>query len=265
VSGSWLSTWRSTEKQQRDNRETTERKQILPYTSERLDPLLLPADAAFDRGLLALHVERYRLAAEYVRDADVVDCACGTGFGSEVLRQAGARTVQGVDLDRGALEYARSRHAHEGITYFEADAVRFVPAPQPSVWVSLETVEHLPNPAAYVARVAKVLPKGGKFIASVPVTVSTDGNPHHLHDFTRDSFRRLLTANGFKEIRALEQSLRFTLGDLFGRGHGMRPRNRRRGLVRWYARHPRVLAKRVALTLTRGFVNEYLTVVTELR
>ncbi|MHB0962255.1 MAG: class I SAM-dependent methyltransferase [Gemmatimonadaceae bacterium] len=226
---------------------------------------MLPADAAFDRGLLALHLERYKLAAEYVRDADVVDCACGTGFGSEVLLQAGARSVQGVELDRAALEYARSRHAHDGIRYYEADALRFAPTPQPSVWVSLETVEHLPNPTAYVARVAQVLPKGGRFIASVPVTVSTDGNPHHLHDFTRASFRRLLTANGFREIRAVEQSLRFTLSDLFGRSRRGRRRDRRHGLLRWYARHPRVLAKRVQLTLTKGFVNEYLTIVAELR
>ena len=230
-----------------------------------MDPLLLPADAAFDRGLLALHVERYKLAAEYVRDADVVDCACGTGFGSEVLRQAGARSVQGVDLDRGALEYARSRHAHDGITYFEASALRFAPASQPSVWVSLETIEHLPNPTAYVARVAKVLPKGGRFIVSAPVTVSTDGNPHHLHDFTRASFRRLLTTHGFREVRAVEQSLRFSLGDLFGRSRGGRRHDRRHGLIRWYARHPRVLAQRVQLTLTKGFVNEYLTIVAELR
>jgi len=230
-----------------------------------LDPLLLPADAAFDRALLALHLERYTLAAEYVRDAHVVDCACGTGFGSEVLRQAGARSVLGVDLDRRALEYARLRHAHDGITYFEADALRFTPAPQPSVWVSLETVEHLPNPTAYVARVAKTLPKGGHFIASVPVTVSTDGNPHHLHDFTRASFRQLLSAHGFREIRALEQSQRFSLGDISGRAHGLHPRDGRRGLLWWYARHPRVLAKRLQLTLTKGLVNEYLTIAAELK
>ncbi len=213
--------------------------------------------------MLALHLARYKLAAEYVRDAHVVDCACGTGFGSEVLLQAGARSVQGVDFDRGALEYARSRHAHEGITYFEADAVRFAPPVQPSVWVSLETIEHLPNPSAYVARVAKVLPKGGKFIASVPVTVCTDSNRHHRHDFTRASFRSLLSANGFKEIRTLEQSQRFTLRNTWGRGHSTRSHDRRRGLVRWYLRHPRVLAKRIQLTLTKGFVHEYLTVVSE--
>ncbi len=210
---------------------------------------------------MALHVERYRLAAEYVRAADVVDCACGTGFGSELLLQAGARSVQAVDLDRRALEFARLRHTHDGITFYEADALRYAPAPAPSVWVSIETLEHLPNPTAYVARVAQLLPAGGRFVASVPVTVSTDGNPHHLHDFTRESFRALLRANGFREERAVEQSHRFTLKDVFGRATGVRHRDRRHKLIRWYARHPRVLGQRIVLTLTKGFVNEYLTVV----
>ncbi len=226
-----------------------------------MDPLLVSPDAAFDQATLALHLERYRLAAEYVRDADVVDCACGTGYGSEMLQQAGARSVQGVDLDRDALAFARARHAREGITYYEADALRFVPSPVPTVWVSLETVEHLPHPAAYVAHVAAVLPVGGRFIASVPVTVSTDGNPHHLHDFTRESFRQLLRAHGFREENALEQAHRFALRDIFGGTMGARQRDRRHGLVAWYARHPRVLLERVRLTLTKGLVNEYLTVV----
>ncbi len=43
---------------------------LLRYTSERLDPLLNPKDAAFDQATLALHLTRYRLAAEYVREAD---------------------------------------------------------------------------------------------------------------------------------------------------------------------------------------------------
>ena len=179
-----------------------------------------------------------------------------------MLKQAGARSVQGVDLDRGALKYARSRHAHDGIIYYEADALRFQPSPSPTVWVSLETIEHLPKPHDYVARVAELLPAGGRFIASVPVTVSTDGNPHHLWDFTRDSFRALLRKNGLHEERALEQVHRFSLRDIFGKSTGARQRDRRHGLVAWYARHPRVLAERLKLTVTKGLVNEYLTVVT---
>ena len=196
-----------------------------------------------------------------MRGADVVDCACGTGHGSELLAQAGARSVQGVDLDREALAFARLRHAHPAVTYYEADACRYVPTPTPSVWVSLETIEHLPRPVEFVAHVAKVLAPGGRFIASVPVTVSTDGDPHHLSDFSRESFRALLKTHGFVEEKKLEQSHRFSLGDAMGGpGAGSR-RDRRRGLAAWYARHPRVFVERVKLTLTKGLVNEYLTVV----
>ncbi len=254
----------STTEYDRVRQSTTENdreRRILEYTSERLDPLLILPGATYDRATLELHLERYRLAAQYVKGADVVDCACGTGYGSEMLLQAGATSVQGVDLDRDALEFARGRHAHPGVVYYEADALRFTPSPIPSVWVSLETVEHLPNPHAYVARVASLLPPGGRFIVSVPVTVSTDGNPHHLWDFTRASFRQLLRANGLREERTLEQTHRFAFGDVFGGDSGARQRDRRRGLVRWYLRHPRVFVERVKLTLTKGLVNEYLTVV----
>src|SRR5512141_3027969 len=106
-------------------------------TSERLDPTAKAAASAYDQATIALHLERYRLAAEYVKGADVVDCACGTGYGSAMLAQAGARSGQGVDLDREALAFARLRHPHPAVTYYEADAVRYAPTPVPSVWVSL--------------------------------------------------------------------------------------------------------------------------------
>lgn len=230
-------------------------------TSGRRDPLLVVPDAVLDQAMLALVRERYTLAAEFVNGADVVDCACGTGYGSEMLAQAGARSVRGVDLDRGALAFARLRHAHPAVTYYEADAVRYAPTPAPSVWVSFETIERLPRPVEYMAHVASVLPPGGWFIASVPVTVSTDGNRHHLTNFTRASFRALLKRHGFAEEKKLEQSHRFALGDLMGPSRGPRQRDRRRGLLSWYARHPGVFAARVKLTLTKGLVNEYLTIV----
>jgi hypothetical protein len=122
-------------------------------------------------------------------------------------------------------------------------------------------MERLPHPAAYIKHVSQLLPQGGRFIASVPVTVTTDSDQHHLHDFTRASFRALLRTHGFKEERTLEQTRRFTFADLLSRSPGLRPREHRQGLLVFYARRPRVFGQRVAHTMTRGFVHEYLTVV----
>ncbi len=230
-------------------------------TSERLDPLAMDGASRYDRETLALHLERYALAATHAADQDVVDCACGTGYGSEILANAGARTVQGVDLDPGAIAFARQHHAHAAVRYAQADALTWRAAPVPTVWVSLETIEHLPDPPRFLRSVAEQLAAGGIFVASVPVTVSTDGNPHHLHDFTKRGFRRLLRRHGFSVERELRQEHRFTVADVLGGGRGDRQRDRRRGLVSWYASHPVAFARRSWLTLTRGLVHEYLTVV----
>ena len=231
-------------------------------TSERLDPLAI-GDAAsrYDRDTLALHLQRYELAARYVANRDAVDCACGTGYGSEMLAKAGARSVQAVDLDAGAIAFAQEHHAHAAVRYITADALAWRAAPAPAVWVSLETIEQLPDPARFVRAVAEQIAPDGVFIASVPVTVSTDGNPHHLHDFTKRSFLRLLQRNGFSVELELPQEHRFTTADILGGKRSGRQRDRRRGLVSWYMRRPNVLARRAWLTLTRGLVHEYLTVV----
>ncbi len=225
-----------------------------------LDPLLVAPDAGAAQATLRLHRARYALAAEYVRGAHVVDCACGTGFGSELLALAGAASVHGADLDRDTLAFARLRHAHPQVTYYEADALRFAPSPTPSVWVSLETLAHLPNANGYVAHVAAVLPPGGWFIASVPVSVCSDLDTTQQRDYSRESFRALLTAHGFTEEKKLEQVHHFSVADALDARSRAR-RRRRMGLLRWYARHPKSLAARMAVTLTKGFVTEHLTIV----
>ncbi len=235
---------------------------VIAVTSERLDPLLQGEGAsAYDRATMALHLERYRLAAEYVAGRDVVDCACGTGYGSEIMANAGARSVQGLDRDGATIVYARAHHAAAGIRYVAGDALTFSAEPAAAVWVSLETIEHLPDPRGYLRHVSTQLAPGARLIASVPVTVSTDGNPHHLWDFTSRSFRALLVSSGFRVERELRQVHRFSLGDISGDSSGARQKDRRRNLVAWYAAHPVALVRRVWLTLTRGFVHEYLTVV----
>ena len=231
-------------------------------TSERLDPLLQSEGASeYDRATMALHLERYRLAAEYVAGRHVVDCACGTGYGSHMMADAGAQTVQGVDRDAATVEYARTHHAVDGVRYVAGDAMSFSAEPAADVWVSLETIEHLPDPRGYIRHVASQLAPGARLIASVPVTVSTDGNPHHLWDFTARSFRALLVNSGFRVERELRQLHRFTLSDITGDARGARQKDRRGNLIAWYAAHPVAFARRVWLTLTRGFVHEYLTIV----
>ena len=230
-------------------------------TAERLDPIFTAAGSDYDREALRLHLERYEFAATLVADKRVVDCACGTGYGSEMLALAGAAEVIGVDIDDAAVSFARENHSHERVSYQISDASTFNPPFAPDVWISLETVEHLVDPRAYLRAAYDRLAPGGLLIASVPTTVSTDGNPFHRTDFTRRSWRRLLASTGFEAENELIQVHRFRVRQIFGGKRGERQRQIRRNLLGYYVSHPGVAWARFALTVQRGLVHEYTTVV----
>ena len=56
------------------------------------------------------HWHRYHFAAPLVAGLDVLDVACGEGYGSALLA-ARASSVIGADIAAGAVEHARSRYA----------------------------------------------------------------------------------------------------------------------------------------------------------
>jgi SAM-dependent methyltransferase len=231
-------------------------------TLERLDPRLIRADDAFNKETLRLHLERYRFAARFVRGLVVVDCACGTGYGAEILALEGeAAQVYGLDLSPEAVAVGLKRYAQPNLVLTVGDALTWRAPEPPDVWVTLETVEHLSDPEAYLRGVRERLKPGGILVASVPTTVSTDGNPFHLVDFTARGFYSLLTRVGFVPFDALPQVQRFKASDVFGRAAARRVQGAiRRNLLGFYATHPVVAWRRLTLTVTKGFVNEYLTV-----
>src|SRR3546814_6959301 len=59
-----------------------------------------------------------------------------------------------------------------------------------------------------IANCARLLRAGGQVIASVPITPTLDGNPHHLHDFNPRSFFALLRRNGLQPAEIGRESWR---------------------------------------------------------
>ncbi|UUZ69977.1 class I SAM-dependent methyltransferase [Polaromonas sp. P2-4] len=143
------------------------------------------------------HMARYHLVANYVRDGDtVLDAACGMGYGSHMLAwQSPAALVIGADLDHDGILYASENFpCKEGrLSFHVADAQRldFLPDNSVDLFISFETLEHVPHPERLIAEARRILRPSGRFIVSVPnLWVNEEGvdpNPHHLHvyDWTR--------------------------------------------------------------------------------
>jgi SAM-dependent methyltransferase len=226
---------------------------------ERLVPDRLAVPDASGLATLDLHLARYEFAARHLRPGRALDLACGVGYGTRLLADRAGVPVVGADLSPEAIAYAKSRYGKPGVEFRIADAMRFEDAEGFDSIVSLETVEHLPDPAGFLARAVALLRPGGSFVASVPTTPSTDLNPHHRHDFSERSVRRAVAVHGLAELDCLRQVQRVPLRSVLGRRE-LRMGDLRKNLPAYYARNPRALARRIATTLRHGLANHYITI-----
>lgn len=156
--------------------------------------------------VLRQHLLRYRFAAAYMRNGDrVLDAGCGSGYGTRLLAQTGAK-VTGVDRAREAIDYARSIYADDRVTWV-CSSLEDYSSPEDHFHriTCFETIEHVNNPGMLLRSFSRILRKDGLLLCSVPIVPSRHFDQYHLHDFTEDSFLDLLDSSGFHLIDRLLQ------------------------------------------------------------
>ena len=171
----------------------------------------------FDPGLvhsMALHhFHRYFCARELCRGKQVLDIACGTGYGTALIAETAARVV-GVDIDHETIEGCRAAHSGSNILYREG-RVEQIPAEDAEfeVVVSFETIEHV-NEAAqkkFFQEIQRVLKPDGLLIMSSPIRNDATKNQFHIHELTAEEFLEALNTN-FRHVRSFKQKI--VLGSL---------------------------------------------------
>lgn len=149
------------------------------------------------------HVARYEWIVAFTRGCNVVEAACGTGYGSEIILKGGAKRVDCFDISAEAIEAARNRYKIDGLRFDVADVTALPIADNfCDVFVSLETIEHIDNDRGFVAEVRRVLKPDGKFICSTPNRALTNPgtsindrpfNPYHVREYTLAELESLLS------------------------------------------------------------------------
>lgn len=231
-------------------------------TIERIDPHLIDTTQDGPRTTLDLHLERYAFAARHAAGLRVLDLACGVGYGSAMLADKGqAREVLGVDVDAGAILRAKEKYARPGVSFLCRSAYEMTVDQPFDMAVSLETIEHLPDPGRFLTILHSLLAPGAILVGSVPVTPSVDVNVHHLHDFTAGSFRRLLTRHGFEPFEEQLQRQPYSLfrlrREIQSKAWGL---DIRPNLPAYYLKNPGKAWARFCHMLADGTVNKYLVV-----
>ena len=212
---------------------------------------------------MRLHLARYEWAASVLADNDnarsILDAACGVGYGSAVLASSmSGVNVTGADIDAAAVDYAKQRYHSTNVQFIHSNILNIASEEKFDAIVSLETIEHVPDPVAVIGKFSTLLNKDGILILSVPVTPSVDVNPYHLTDFTAGSIRKILRNAGFDVFVELTQIQRYSPVKI-ARKQESRLDDMRSNLGRYYLTHPVAMLKRAYATLRFGFTNRYLT------
>ena len=141
------------------------------------------------------HESRYRWAEGLARGRDVLDVACGVGYGTSVLARAGAKQALGVDVSPEAVGEARERAGD--LAEFVVGDLHNLPCEDRSfdLVTCFETIEHVADPGRALDELRRVLRPGGLLLLSSPNRdVYISGNPFHVHEYTPVELHDALSA-----------------------------------------------------------------------
>jgi 2-polyprenyl-3-methyl-5-hydroxy-6-metoxy-1,4-benzoquinol methylase len=199
----------------------------LTLTGERTLPDVPQENYWFRR-----HLVVYEWIAARVSGLRVIDMACGEGYGSDVLARAAA-SVTGVEANPAAYEHARLRYARANLSFARALVETFWQDADAVVF--LQTIEHLQDPGAALARFRTLVGETGTVFVSTPnvLTLAPQGaarsdNPWHIHEYRVAEFEQLCRAH-------------FATVELYGLFHARKLRLHELALrAGWDAVHPRL-------------------------
>ncbi|MBE1424579.1 SAM-dependent methyltransferase [Desulfomicrobium macestii] len=148
----------------------------------------------------AEHMHRYRIAQILTTGKDVLDVACGEGYGSNLLA-ADALSVTGIDISAKALDNAQLTYSRDNLCFIQGNCAE-LPCKSSSfdVVASFETIEHHDQHEEMLHELRRVLRPDGVLLISSPNRPEynrslSEPNPYHVKELDFNEFAVLLQSH----------------------------------------------------------------------
>jgi 2-polyprenyl-3-methyl-5-hydroxy-6-metoxy-1,4-benzoquinol methylase len=155
-------------------------------------------------GIRQDHVARYEFALNFLSEgALVLDVGCGVGYGSFILATRSRCTkILAIDIDGGAIRYARVFYRHPKIHYLKADCYKVnLFAKGVDTVICFETIEHLEEDSLFLKKIYEAIKAGGRLVLSAPnqafMPFDKKCFPFHKRHYLPGDLSRLILDSGF--------------------------------------------------------------------
>ncbi|WP_342248712.1 bifunctional 2-polyprenyl-6-hydroxyphenol methylase/3-demethylubiquinol 3-O-methyltransferase UbiG [Sphingomonas sp. OTU376] len=187
-----------------------------PKGSSAMLHRLNPARLGYIRQAIDLHWGGDSAGFAPLAGKTAIDVGCGAGLLVEPLARLGAR-MTGIDAAPENIGAARAHAAATGLDIeYIAGGIENLPGRTFDLVTSMEVIEHVTDPAAFVGALAGALAEGGLMVLSTPnrtlasriamITLAegTGAIPEGTHDWSKflrpEELEELLVAAGLKVI-----------------------------------------------------------------
>lgn len=158
-----------------------------------------------DRRNFLNHSKFYFFVAQFVKDRQVADIGCGSGYGAKILKENGAAAVFGCDISSHSIKFAKEKFSQFGnFDVAEATDLLGCADSQFDVSISSEVLEHIKEyhrEQVAIDQLKRITKLGGIIIIGTP-------NSEMLcdHGFSFNEIERLMK-NNFKQYVIFENAL----------------------------------------------------------
>lgn len=178
----------------------------MEYTGERVIPKIMNPK----NGMLIEHIARYKFARNFSKGR-VLDIACGSGYGSEIVlnKNPSIEELVGIDISEEAINYAKANYSYDNTSYYVDDALNQnlykIYGTFDSI-VSFETIEHFEGDEIFVKNLYNLLKPGGTLIISTPFGRGKNQpctSNFHVYQYKEEEFLEVLKP--FKDLTMYHQ------------------------------------------------------------
>lgn len=210
------------------------------YFESATEPAGYDDYASLEPALRDTFARRLRALGPPRRGARLLDLGPAFGYAVDEARRQGWRAC-GLELSRAAA--ARAGAAERALAIGDAQQLPFSDASFDAV-TAWDLLEHLPDPHAALAEIARCLRPGGSLALSTGDAQSAVARisgarwhlytiPEHLFFYSREGLRRLCAAHGLRVVRLRAEAARYPLGYLVERLRKTLLGRAGRGSARW--------------------------------